>query len=130
MKLKTVLAVAFLGLGTLACGGVGGSSDPMSYIPEATLTEPWTKMNLPVSGGKVTMSDAKMVTVMYSGNHVDEKLGSYTKAVEGQGFKKEMDVGSDPSTKSAIFDKGGKKLTLTVTNAATDFTTVSLARQD
>lgn len=129
MKLKTVLAVAFLGLGTLACGGVGGSSDPLSYMPEAAITEPWTKMSLPVSGGKVTMSDAKMITVMYSGSHVDGKLGEYTKSIEGQGFKKSMDVGSDPSTKSAIFEKNGKNLTLTVTTAA-DITTVALSRQE
>ncbi len=129
MKLKTVLAVAFIGLGTLACAGVGGAPDPLSYMTEVPVTEPWTKMSLPLDGGKVTMSDARMITVMYSGNKVDGKLGEYTKSIEGQGFKKEMDVGSDASTKSAIFDKGGKKLTLTVTTAA-DITTVAMSRQD
>ena len=129
MKLKTVFAVACLALATLACGGVGGTPDPLSYIPEATMTDPWTKMKLPVEGGKVTMSEARMISIMYSGSKVDAKVGDYQKAIEGQGFKKELDVSGDPSSKSIIFDKGGKKLTLTVTTAA-DITTVSLVRAE
>ncbi len=127
MKFKTLVAVGFLALGTLACGGLTASSDPLIYMPEATLVEPWTKMNLPLDGGKVTQSDNKMVTVMYAGSKVDEKVTAYTGAVEKHGFKKEMDVSGDPSTKSVIFDNGGKKMTLTVTTAA-DLTTVSLVK--
>lgn len=130
MKLKTLFTVAFLGLGTLACGGMGGgANDPLSYMPTATITEPWSGMNLPIGDGKVTMSESNMLTVMYNGNKVDAKLGDYQKSVEGKGFKKEMDVSGDPSTRSVIFDKDGKKLTLTVTTAA-DITTVSLSKQD
>jgi hypothetical protein len=127
VKFRTLVAVGFLALGTLGCAGVMPSNDPLSYVPEATLTEPWSRMDLPISGGKVTQSDDKMVTVMYSGAKVDEKLAAFTAPVEKAGFKKEMDVSGDPSTKSVIFDKGGKKLTLTVTTAA-DITTVSLVK--
>ena len=114
----------------MACSGMmGGASDPLSYMPSAAITEPWSKMSLPLDGGKVTMSDAKLITVMYSGSHVDAKLAAYEKAVLAASFTKQMDVGSDASTKSIIFDKGGKHLTLTVTTAA-DITTVSMSRMD
>jgi hypothetical protein len=126
VKLVNLVAVGFLAVGTLACSGMM-PSDPLSYMPEASLVDPWAKMGLPLDGGKVTQCDDKMVTVMYSGSKVDDRLAAFTSAIEKKGFKKEMDVSGDPSTKSAIFAEGDKKLTLTVTTGA-DLTTVSLVK--
>ncbi len=121
------MATVLLGVGSLACSGLMPATDPISLMPEAALVDPWAKLGLPLEGGKVTHCDGQLVAIVYPGAQVDAKLAAYTAVVEAAGFVKELDVSGDPSTKSVVFARKDKKLTLTVVNAA-DLTTVSLAK--
>jgi hypothetical protein len=130
MRLKTAVCVAFLGLSTLACSGMtggGGASDPLAYVPEAKITEPWTKLNLPIDNGKVSMSDKTNLTVMYSGEDVSGKVAAYGGAIEKAGFAKQSEPSTQPSARSVLYGKNNGTLALTVTSAA-GLTTVTLTR--
>ena len=106
-----ILLLGLLGIGTsLACGGVGDIS-----IPSAELTEPWTKMNLPIGDGTVIASNDTTLSVQYDGEKVAEIADKYIAAIEKAKFKKQNESKGD--TVAVVFK--GKKGTcnLAVTTA-------------
>jgi hypothetical protein len=107
-----------------------GGGSGVDAIPEVKLVEPWSRMNAPLTGGKVTASDDRLTTVVYDGAQVDAQYTAWKSCVDANGFELESEVASDASSKTAIYGKKGKrKLTLTVQSAA-DVTTVTLARAE
>jgi len=119
------------GLATaLACTGMTGGGSAVDALPEVKLVEPWSRMDAPLTGGKVTASDDRLTTVVYDGAQVDAQYTAWKACVGANGFEFESEVAPDASSKTAFYRKKGKrKLTLTVHGAA-DVTTVTLARAE
>lgn len=123
MKFRTALCVAFLGLSALACGGGGSAS---SYDYSVSLTEPWTGMSLPTSGGSVIYSDSYTMSAMYDGGSAATLGGDYDKAIQAAGWSQTFKT-DDATTFTATYSKGTETMTL----AASDFAgsvTVSVSK--
>lgn len=127
MKLKTLVCVGALALGTLACGG--GSVDLSEY--SVAMTAPWDGMDLPTSDGNVIYSDDATLSLNYNDSPDAEALAKeYSAAIEKKGWTKDIDS-SIAGAVSVNFKKDGKTLVLNVASApAVGITTVSMTILD
>lgn len=112
MKLRTVLCVTMLAFGSLACSGMVD----MPGIPSASLSEPWSSMDLPVDGGNVLYSDEKSLSITYEGNQVKDLAGQFRKGLVGADWKKVAEVENDGSY-VLNYKKDGKTVGVAVTFA-------------
>ncbi|MBT3223146.1 MAG: hypothetical protein HN348_29075 [Proteobacteria bacterium] len=127
MKLKTLVCVGALALGTLACGG--GPVDMSSYSVD--MTAPWDGMDLPTSDGSVIYSDDTTLSLNYDdGADAAALAKEYTGAIEKQGWTKDIESATDDVV-SVNFKKDGKTLVFNVASVpALGMTTVSLTVLD
>lgn len=112
MKLRTVFVVTFLGLATLACGGAGGDL----AMPSASLTDPWSGLNLPIGDGTVLYSDGVSLSVTYSGGDAAALGAKYDEAMKAAGWSQTFQT-SDGSSYTATYGKDGGTISLAVTSS-------------
>ena len=110
-----------LGVGLVALSLVGcGAKWSPACKTEATLTPPFTDLNLPVSEGRVCESDDKRVKLEFHGGDKDKWKSAVEQAVTGAGFAKE----SCPSY--CMYTKGTQRLQVIVGSIGTKWVSASL----
>lgn len=109
MKFPTVLAFAVFTFTALACGGAGVGAGG------ASLTAPWTDMNLPMDGATVMYSDSSTVSIQYKGERVSEIAGEYKGAFESGGWSQTVDIEND-GNHVINYEKDGKTAAFGITS--------------
>jgi hypothetical protein len=118
MRVRTALATALLSMSLLAC--MGGDEE-LTAIGPVELTEPWAEMQLPAEEGVVQMSDARKLSVGYTGKSVLEVTETWYNAVQRVGFVQtaiEADGTMDDDLNHGRFADAERQLTVTVTKGA------------
>ena len=105
VKANLLLSLAFCVLGQAACGW-------QPPCPQATLTEPWSKMNLPVQeGAAVCVSSPEKFQAAHKGAR-EEVSKAYVDALEKDGWRMtRKDLGG---TYYFDFERGNDQITLEI----------------
>lgn len=118
MKRTSLTALAAIGISILACAGgddEAGGDEYEGYemsaedLPAVGLTEPWKSMSLPIDDGVVVVSDKTVMLVAYDDASVSGLTGSYSRAIEKDGWSKAEDY-STPDFTAIVFKKGSQQV--------------------
>ena len=121
MKRRTATAILFACLSGLAC--LGGDDQATAPLGPVEVTEPWADMGLPVEEGFVSMSDARTLSVRFTGKTVEELTGQWYQSVERTGYVRtapEADGKLDDDLNHGIFNDAESQVTVAVVQGVED----------
>jgi hypothetical protein len=110
VAVRVLLIVALLG-GLTACGLF--TEEQPHYTAQVELTEPWSKLALPLDGATVTFSDRETVSLHHTQGDVPALAASYRQSLQAAGWALEHD-GSAGEIVSQTWTRGEQSLSFTV----------------
>jgi hypothetical protein len=100
-----IFAAGAVLLALLACGKKETYSP--SCKSDATMTSPWSTMQLPVDDGRVCSSTSNRIEVQFTKGNVDEHANAFESRVLASGFAKQSCI-----SKSCTYTRGKERLNL------------------
>jgi hypothetical protein len=109
MKLRTMFAVAALGLASLACGGGGGSGGAGGYsLPTVAMCSPFTDLSLPVDDGNVISCSENAVSIQYSSGDKKALFDKYYDAIKAKASNEIVAPQESSGSWTAVTQDGNK----------------------
>lgn len=110
MKIRTILAVAALGLFSLACGGssdMGGGGAGYS-LPSVAMCAPFSDLSLPVDDGNVISCSENAVSIQYNSGDKKALFDKHYNAIKAKASNEIVAPTESSGTWTAVLQDGNK----------------------